>query len=176
MAEKKPLTVTLQVQELVYDALNKAHLTGRAREAEGQKNYEAASNMQASDDSEDRYQIRRSLAYAFSLLKSMLGEFLSEDTTTGDNRINNEIETDGVLTLAFELPSNHNDASSDSVTQSIHSYLVDMALGDWFSITNKEDADIYISHSAVSLESVKRALFKRSRPTRPTYDTTDTTS
>ena len=54
MAEnKKILTVTQQVKELVYDIQNKAYLTGQAREAEGKKNYEAASNMQASDDEEN---------------------------------------------------------------------------------------------------------------------------
>ena len=31
-------------------------------------------------------------------------------------------------------------------------------------ITNKEDAQSYIAHSAMSLETVKRALYKRSRP------------
>ena len=52
----------------------------------------------------------------------------------------------------------------------IHSYLVDMALGEWFAITSPEDANAYIQHSGVSLENVKRALYKRSRPERPTYD------
>lgn len=171
MAEnKKTLTVTQQVKELVYDIQNKAYLTGQAREAEGKKGYEAASNMQASDDTENSYQIRRSLANAFAALKSLLGEYLSEDKSTSNNIINKEIDQDGVLTLAFELPSNYNNASADSLGNGIHSYLVDMALGDWFSITNKEDADTYIQHSAVSLENVKCALYKRSRPDRPTYN------
>lgn len=171
MAEKKQtITVTQKVKELVYDIQNKAYLTGQAREAEGKKSYESASNMQASDDIESSYQIRRSLANAFSALKSLLGEYLVEDKTTSDNLINQEIDNDGELLLAFELPSNYNNASADSLGNGIHAYLVDMALGDWFAITNKEDAETYISHSVVSLENVKRALYKRSRPTRPTYD------
>lgn len=170
MAEgKKTLTVTQQVKELVYDIQNKAYLTGQAREAEGKKSYEAASNMQASDDMENSYQIRRSLANAFSALKSLLGEYLSEDKSTSDNLISQEIDNDGELTLAFELPSNYNNASADSLGNGIHAYLVDMALSDWFAITNKEDADTYVAHSSISLENVKRALYKRSRPERPTY-------
>lgn len=170
MAEnKKTLTVTQKVEELVYDIQNKAYLTGQAREAEGKKNYEAASNMQASDDDENSYQIRRSLANAFSSLKSLLGEYLSEDKSTSNNLINSEIDNDGELTLAFELPSNYNNASADSLGNGIHAYLVDMALGDWFTITNKEDADTYVAHSALSLENVKRALYKRGRPERPVY-------
>lgn len=170
MAEnKKTLTVTQQVKELVYDIQNKAYLTGQAREAEGKKNYEAASNMQASDDEENSYQIRRSLANAFSSLKSLLGEYLSEDKSTSNNLIAKEIDDNGVLELAFELPSNYNNASADALGNGIHAYLVDMALGDWFAITNPEDAASYVQHSAISLENVKRALYKRSRPERPTY-------
>jgi hypothetical protein len=170
MAEnKKTLTVTQQVKELVYDIQNKAYLTGQAREAEGKKNYEAASNMQASDDEENSYQIRRSLANAFSSLKSLLGEYLSEDKSTSNNLIAKEIDDNGVLELAFELPSNYNNSSTDALGNGIHAYLVDMALGDWFAITNPEDAASYVQHSAISLENVKRALYKRSRPERPTY-------
>lgn len=170
MAEnKKTLTVTQQVKELVYDIQNKAYLTGQAREAEGKKNYEAASNMQASDDEENSYQIRRSLANAFSSLKSLLGEYLSEDKRTNNNLIAKEIDDNGVLELAFELPSNYNNSSADALGNGIHAYLVDMALGDWFAITNPEDAASYVQHSAISLENVKRALYKRSRPERPTY-------
>ena len=170
MAEnKKTLTVTQQVKELVYDIQNKAYLTGQAREAEGKKNYEAASNMQASDDEENSYQIRRSLANAFSSLKSLLGEYLSEDKSTSNNLIAKEIDDNGVLELAFESPSNYNNSSVDALGNGIHAYLVDMALGDWFAITNPEDAASYVQHSAISLENVKRALYKRSRPERPTY-------
>lgn len=170
MAEnKKTLTITQQVKELVYDIQNKAYLTGQAREAEGTKGYEAASNMQASDDAENSYQIRRSLANAFASLKSLLGEYLSEDKSTSNNLINTEIDNDGILMLAFELPSNYNNSSADALGNGIHAYLVDMALGDWFAITNKEDAQTYLAHSNVSLENVKRALYKRSRPERPTY-------
>lgn len=170
MAEsKKTITVTQQVKELVYDVQNKAYLTGQAREAEGKTSYEAASNMQASDDLENSYQIRRSLATAFASLKSLLGEYLVEDTTTSDNLIDAEIDNDGKLELSFSMPSNYNNASADALGNGIHAYLVDATIGEWFTITNKGDANDYISHSAVSLEVVKRALYKRSRPTRPIY-------
>lgn len=171
MAEnKKTLIVTQQVKELIFDIQNKAYLTGQAREAEGKKSYEAASNMQASDDEENSYQLRRALANAFSSLKSLLGEYLYEDKSTSDNKIHTEIDSDGQLVLEFKLPSNYNNASADSLGNGIHAYLVDMSLTEWFAVTNKEDADTYAAHSAVSLENVKRALYKRSRPNRPTYE------
>ena len=99
----------------------------------------------------------------------LLGEYLSEDKSTSNNLIAKEIDDNGVLELAFELPSNYNNSSADALGNGIHAYLVDMALGDWFAITNPEDAASYVQHSAISLENVKRALYKRSRPERPTY-------
>ena len=166
---KKNLTVTQEVKELMYDIMNKSYLTGKAREAETTKNYESASNMQASEDNENSYQLKRSLANAFAGLKSLLGEYLDEEATTSNDLIPDEIDNDGQLVLAFKLPSNYNDASADSLGNSIHAYLVDIALAEWFAITNKEDAEFYKAHSAVSLNNAKRALYKRSRPVRPTY-------
>lgn len=170
MAEsKKTLSVTLEVRELMFDIMNKAYLTGQSREAEQGKGYEAASKMQASEDNDNSYQLRRSIANAFSSLKSLLGEYLDENKTTSNNRIPQEVDDDGQLVMAFKLPSNYNNASADSLGNGIHAYIVDITLSEWFTITNKADAQDYLNHSAVSLEIVKRALYKRSRPTRPTF-------
>ncbi len=109
-------------------------------------------------------------ASAFSSLKSLLGEYLDEYSTTTTNKIQSSIDNNKQLILAFKLPSNYNDASADSLGNGIHAYLVDTTLSEWFSITNKADAEQYASHSAASLEIVRRALYKRSRPTRPIYE------
>lgn len=168
---KKRLAVTMKVKELVYDIRNKSHLTGQAREGDGKKTYKAASNMQASDEEENSYQIRRSLTHAFSSLKSLLGEYLSEEQSTGDNLIRDETdhegEGEGELELVFELPGNYNCASAGSLGEGIHDYLVDIVLGEWFTVTAPEEAQAYAAHSVVSLETVKRALYSRSRPRRP---------
>ena len=171
MAEnKKQLTVTLEVKEIMFDVMNKTFLTGKARDAEQKgANYEAASNMQASEDDENSYQLRRSIANAFAALKSLLGEYLDEDRTTSNNRIPEEVDNDGQLEMAFKLPSNYNNASADSLGGNLHAYIVDIAVAEWFTITNKADAGDYYNHSQISLEQAKRALYKRSRPTRPTY-------
>lgn len=170
MAEnKKTITVTEKVKELVFDIMNKSYLTGQTHEAAG-LDYKAASYMQASEDSDNIYQIKRSLTNYFSTLKSTLGEYLDEDNTTSDNTISQEIENDGELTLSFKLPSNYNNASADALGNGIHSYLTDMALYDWFIITNKQDAQEYLTHADACLNAVKRALYKRIRPNRPTYN------
>jgi hypothetical protein len=103
-------------------------------------------------------------------MKTILGEYLDESNTTSDNLIDKEIDNDGALTLSFKLPSNYNSASASGLGKGMHSYLVDLTLAEWFTITNKADAQDYTAHAAISLENVKRALYKRSRPTRPTFD------
>lgn len=171
MAEsKKTIGVTLEVKELVFDVMNKTHLTGVSRNAENGAAYEATAHMQASADDEHSYQIRRSINNAFAELKVELGEYLSEDGSTTNNRIKSEIDNDGQLTLSFLLPSNFNNSACDSLGSGLHEYIVDMAIYDWFIITDKADASDYATLASAALERTKKALYKRERPTRPTYE------
>ncbi len=164
-----PINVQLEVKEIIYDIQNKAFLTGQAREASG-INYEAASNMQVSDDEENSYQIRRSLSTSLAVLKSILSEHLTNESESCDNKLDNEIDNGGSIILAFDMPSNYNKSSVDALGKSIHSYLVDKSLADWFAINSTADASIYLDRSLVDLDNIKRALCKRSRPDRPTYN------
>ena len=49
MEQKKTIEVTLEAKEIKFDVMNKSHLTGQARNAEG-KDYRATAYMQASED------------------------------------------------------------------------------------------------------------------------------
>ena len=167
MEKKQIVTVYQDVKNILYDVRTKAYITGNSRKASGAANYEAGSKMQASEDTEEDDQLKRSLTTYFTGLKSKLGEYLDEDTTTTNNLITQIIEDEEILQLAFRLPTNYNNASADALGAGIHAYLVDMVLADWFTITNPQDVKSYIDHAAVQLEDVKAALYKRSRPTRP---------
>lgn len=167
MEKKQIVTVYQDVKNILYDVRNKAYITGNSRKASGAANYEAGSKMQASEDTEEDDQLKRSLTTYFTGLKSKLGEYLDEDTTTTNNLIAQIIDEEKILQLAFRLPTNYNNASADALGAGIHAYLVDMVIADWFTITNPADVKSYIDHAAIQLEDVKAALYKRSRPTRP---------
>lgn len=167
---KKTITVTLEVKEIVFDVMNKTHLTGQARRAANPEAYEATAYMQASEDDESSYQLRRSINNAFSKLKVELGEYLNEDASTANNRIKNEVDNDGQLKLTFLLPSNFNNSACDSLGGGMHEYIVDYAIFDWFTITNKADAADYLKLADTALAQARQALYKRERPERPTYD------
>ena len=70
---RKSLTITLYMSELIYDFQNKAFLTGRSRRS-ADMDAEAASNIQASDDDEDKNQALRSIQNAYSQLLVELSE------------------------------------------------------------------------------------------------------
>ncbi len=163
------LTVTLQVKEIIFDIQNKTYLTGRSREAEAAKGFEAASYMQASDDVENSYQLRRSLNNAFADLKTTLAEYLTEKTTSTDNLVKDAIDKDGAINLELEMPNNFNPAAADNIGSALHQYIVNRAIADWFTITNKGDANDYTTLATEALGTAKRALYKRRRPDRPTF-------
>ena len=167
MEKKQIVTVHIDVKTALYDVRNKAYITGNSRMASGATNYEAGSKMQASEDNEEDDQLKRSMTTYFTGLKSKLGEYLDEETTTTNNLVTDLIEDEDVLTLAFRLPTNYNNASADALGAGIHAYLVDMILADWFNITNPQDVKSYTDHAVMMLDDVKAALYKRSRPTRP---------
>ena len=160
---KQTITITLYKSELVYDVQNKTYLTGRSRQTG--ENHEEVANMQANDDDENANQILRSLGNAFATLKTKLSEYLEESGTT-----TNDIQMDGTgeITVSMKVPSNFNKATNDTISAALHQYLVNTAIGDWFTITNKNDAADYIAKAAADLEQIREAVNKRVRPTRST--------
>ena len=158
---KKVIAITLYMSELIYDVQNKTYLTGRSRQTG--TNHEEVANMQANDDDENANQIMRSIGNAFANLKTKLSEYINENGTSTNDK---QISSTGNLTLSLNMPPNYNNASNDTISTALHQYLVNCAIGDWFTITNKNDASDYITLAAANLEQLREALNKRMRPTR----------
>lgn len=160
---KKNLSITLHVSEIIYDLQNKTYLTGRNRFIG--TNFEEVANMQANEDEENENQLLRSIGNAFAYLKTRLSEYIEESASTASNLL---LTKDKDLTLVLVLPSNVNQATADTISSSAHQYIVNLAMGDWFTITNKNDAGDYIAKADVNLQELREAINKRVRPQRPT--------
>lgn len=158
---KKTITLMLYMSELIYDVQNKSYLTGRSR-SNGQ-NHEEVANMQANDDDENANQIARSIVNAFGNLKSKLSEYIEESSTTVTNKL---ISTNTNLQLSLIMPSNYNQSTMDTISAATHQYLVNSALADWFTITDKNDASDYVTLAGANLEQLREAINKRVRPVR----------
>jgi hypothetical protein len=160
---KKNIQVTLYMSELIYDVQNKAYLTGRSRS--NGTNHEEVANMQANDDDENANQIVRSIGNAFANLKTKLSEYIVETGTSASNKL---LTITSNLTLALVMPSNFNQATNETIASALHQYLVNSAIGDWFTITDKNDASDYVTLAAANLDQIREAVNKRNRPQRAT--------
>ena len=121
---RKNLTITLYMSELIYDFQNKAFLTGRSRRA-ADMDAEAASNIQASDDDEDKNQALRSIQNAYSQLLVELSEAIEKGSgTTASNKLISD--TDNII-INLSLPSNYSLGLKDALTSSIHDYIINKA-------------------------------------------------
>lgn len=158
---KKTLTITLYMSELIYDVQNKTYLTGRSRK-KGDNDEEVA-HMQANDDDENANQVIRSIGNAFSILRTKLSEYIEEEGTTADDK---QLSSTSNLTVALKMPSNYNEGTRDTISAVMHQYIVNSAIGDWFVITNKADANDYITLASANIDQLREAINKRVRPKR----------
>ena len=162
-----PATISLNIDEILYDIRNKAFLTGRSREAETSKTFEAASNIQASEDEEDLNQMLRSISTHYGTIKVVLAEYLNLTVHSSSNEL---ITTNTRLDLSLSMPSNFNLSAIEGISAHCHQYIVAMSLADWFTIADKADVKEYLDAAASHLDGLKRAVCKRVRPTRPTAE------
>lgn len=163
LGAKLPVTVTTKISWLLFDIMNETFLRGRT--LQNKENHKEVASMFASEDEENREKILRSIKKAHAEVKTELSEYLDEDGTATDNS-----HYDGSTDLKFDLkmPSNFNKAATTGVGEAIHDYIKNMAIAEWYMVTNKADAGEYVTLAARSLESIRQAVSKRSRPKRPT--------
>lgn len=163
MATKKKVTATIDIEELLYDIMNETYLRGRT--IQNGENHKEVASMYASEDDENLDKLLRSIKKGFAEVKTELAEYLDEDGTATDNS-RYDGTTDLVLNLT--MPSNFNEAATAGVGEAIHDYLKNTAIAEWYLVTNKADAEEYITLAQKSLVSIQQAVSKRSRPKRPT--------
>ena len=157
------IKVALNIDELVYDFENKAFLTGRSRK--DVMSVENIASVQASDSEEDRNQALRSIQNAYASLLSALSEYISVDATTGSDVDNTLLGDDEELSYALSMPANWNQAGKNALATVSHQYIVNRALADWFIITNKVDAQEYMTFAGANLDEIRNILSRRVRPT-----------
>ncbi len=162
MAVKKTVKATIEMPWLVYDILNETYLRGRT--IQDDKNYKEVASMFASEDEENYEKILRSIKKGFAEVKTELSEYLNESGLATNNAA---IDGDDDLVLNLEMPSNFNEAATAGLGEAVHDYLKNVAVADWYLVTNKADAENYVALSQKSLESIRKSVSKRSRPNRP---------
>ncbi len=84
--------------------------------------------------------------------------------------VNNDVYTvvnpGSTLVVVLNMPSNYNNSTRDAMSSALHQYIVNTAIGDWFTITDKSDATDYFTLANNNLEAIREAANKRVRPQR----------
>lgn len=159
---KKKVTATIKIKQLLYDIQNETYLRGRT--IQNGENHKEVASMYASEDEENLNKVLRSIKKGFAEVKTELSEYLDEDGTTTDN---SRYDGQSNLVLNLTMPSNFNEAATAGVGEAIHDYLKNLAIAEWYMVTNKADAEQYIALAQKSLVSIQQAVSKRSRPKCP---------
>ena len=106
----------------------------------------------------------RSIQNAYSQLLVELSESVQTDTgTTASNEL---ISGDANITINLSLPSNYPLALKDALTSSIHDYIINKALMDWFIITNPNESKTYSELSIAAIKNLHETFNRRERPSR----------
>lgn len=164
---RKILTIHLHIPDIVYNIQNQSHTAGRLRLADPKTPYEAAYDMQATDDDNESYRVNRSISAAYNNLKTALSEYVIDNLTTSEDELEKEIEGKGELSITLRLTDNYNDAASESVVSGAREYIVNSSLADWFGVTSKEESELYIAKASANLSNMLMALYRRARPQKP---------
>lgn len=158
---KKKIKIILHTSKILYDIENTAYLEGEVSKTG--ENDKTVSLMQASEDEEDSGKIMGSVGSAYKKLFLIMGKYISENTTQAENDI---WERDKDITIVLNMPSNFRLANVDTINNCSHNYVVDLALADWFDVTNKNSADGYRKKAANEVQLLEVALAGREAPQR----------
>lgn len=165
LGAKKKVTATIKMPWLLFDIMNETFLRGRT--IQNKDNHKEVASMFASEDEENREKILRSVKRAFSEVQTTLGEYLDENGTETDN---SHFDGSEDLVLNLVMPSNFNEAATTGVGEAVHAYIVNTAIAEWYTVTNKADAEQYFALAQKSMALIEQTVSKRSRPKAPTND------
>lgn len=154
-------TITVDVNEIVYDIRNKTYLTGKSR-ADG-TNHRQVAQMMANEDDENAAQVLRSIHSALGEIRTKMAEYHEVSPESVTNIYDESTDT---VQLVCDFPGNFNTAALDGMAMAIHRYIVARAVAEWFTITHKSDAADYERMAQESLANLAESVSKRSRPTR----------
>ena len=166
----KNITIQIRTGEALFDAANRSYLAARMADAETKhEEFEVAALMFASRDSENLELLRRALTTHFATLVADMGEFVDIKASGSwsledHNAIMQAVQAGEALELVLSLPDNYNESGNVAVAKSIHNYLVEMMLNEWWRLRRPERAPEHIKAAALELSAIRAALRRRSRP------------
>lgn len=158
--ERRPVDISIDLGILLYEIENETWLRGRS--VAGKEK----ADIRITPDPGVKERVFRSLQSAYTEIENLLGEYLRGQR---NDRTNELWQHNKDISIRLWLPDNYETSSIDSVTQSIHSYLRDKSVADWYSITNVEEAKLYASRAEQASITLRESISRRRRPRPPHF-------
>lgn len=147
---------------LLYDIANETFLRGRA--LANRDNYKEVAAMYATaEDEGHREKILRTVKKAFTEIRKELSEYLEEERKTANSSGYGNTPD---LVLNLPMPSNFNEAATDGIGEAVHDYMKNLAIAEWYLVTNRDEADMYMQLVNKAMLSLQHAVSRRERPHR----------
>ncbi|MCH5234477.1 MAG: hypothetical protein J1E16_04225 [Muribaculaceae bacterium] len=160
---KKSVAVTLKMEEILFDVMNETFLKGRT--IQDRTNHKEIASLFASEDEENKEKIMRSVKKSWGEIRSELSDYLDSQKLSTDNR--NLTSTTGDLALNLVMPSNFNEAATDSVGDACHAFIVNNTVAEWYIVTKPDEAKTYFDLAQNAMELIRYSSSKRARPQVP---------
>jgi len=143
----------------VYDEV--AKLTGYVGSKTIEDTGKAYDRVFTTDD--DRLMLERFWREAIGAITDEIKRFITNVSTQANSQT---VDISEVWTANLEMPSNFDNNLIDSINDSLFSYAVNSIVSKWFSITNKEEADMYSGMAVNCGNEAKSKLYYRKKPKR----------
>lgn len=158
----RSICITLKRKDLLYDIGNVAYITGDLMEAGDAK---AQSGVQDVVNEGNVDVVTRMLDKSFNELVHNLTAYTAEETKE-DISLDTAFAVVEEYTLLLKVPENFSKPNARASATAAHSYLVNMVLYEWFSVTKKDEAGLYKEKAEEELKKIRRYLNARVRPVR----------
>ena len=154
------ITISLLKPEIQYDINSIVHLIGNRETAAG-GSPEQAANYGSTDGENEKNIIDRFMEKASTDLTVGIASYISSDAQISDNDlINAQVYS---FDYFIDVPETFNRAYLAPLRASMHEYIVNRTLFNWFLKTKPDEAAIYGQLSSDTLEEIKTYLHKRTK-------------
>lgn len=154
------MDVVLNIKKAnVYDEV--AKLTGYVGAKTIEDIGKAYNRVFTTDD--DRLMLERFWREAVGAITDEIKRFITNVSTQANSQT---VDISEVWTANLEMPSNFDDNLIDSINDSLFSYAVNSIVSKWFSITNKDEAEMYSGMAVNCGNEAKSKLYYRKKPKR----------
>ena len=146
----------------VYEEVAKTTAYTGAKKVEDEASYDRIFVTDA-----DRLMLERFWREACNAVTDQLKEFIV--TVSEQSTISNMIDINNNYEAELSLSNLYDESLTGSIQNSLFSFFVETIISKWYTITNKEEAQVAAANAVGMLNDAVHKIYHRKKPTRKPY-------